>query len=171
MARCFELHRGKSSRHWLFLRHQFLILQRHPRREQRRAALSELLFIFAFGVATSEGGCYPGATPDSKSGRGDWIRTSDPLRPRQVRYQAALRPDPTIVPVPADPDTTYVPSGPPEGEHTTYIASCPAEAGHYVRPTVRHQPDITCVHTVPRKVTWRTTTTQLKRTPDAPTVQ
>jgi putative transposase len=28
-----------------------------------------------------------------KSGRGDWIRTSDPLRPRQVRYQAALRPD------------------------------------------------------------------------------
>jgi hypothetical protein len=28
-----------------------------------------------------------------KFGRGDWIRTSDPLRPRQVRYQAALRPD------------------------------------------------------------------------------
>ena len=28
-----------------------------------------------------------------KIGRGDWIRTSDPLRPRQVRYQAALRPD------------------------------------------------------------------------------
>ncbi len=28
-----------------------------------------------------------------KSGRGDWIRTSGPLRPRQVRYQAALRPD------------------------------------------------------------------------------
>jgi hypothetical protein len=27
------------------------------------------------------------------SGRGDWIRTSDTLRPRQVRYQAALRPD------------------------------------------------------------------------------
>ena len=26
-------------------------------------------------------------------GRGDWIRTSDPLRPRQVRYRAALRPD------------------------------------------------------------------------------
>jgi hypothetical protein len=38
-----------------------------------------------------------GGTPleprNSKSGRGDWIRTSDPLRPRQVRYQAALRPD------------------------------------------------------------------------------
>ena len=32
-------------------------------------------------------------TNDLKSGRGDWIRTSDPLRPRQVRYQAALRPD------------------------------------------------------------------------------
>ena len=28
-----------------------------------------------------------------RNGRGDWIRTSDPLRPRQVRYQAALRPD------------------------------------------------------------------------------
>ena len=27
------------------------------------------------------------------SGRGDRIRTCDPLRPRQVRYQAALRPD------------------------------------------------------------------------------
>jgi hypothetical protein len=33
------------------------------------------------------------ANSNSKSGRGDWIRTSDPLRPRQVRYQAALRPD------------------------------------------------------------------------------
>ena len=30
-------------------------------------------------------------------GRGDWIRTSDPLRPRQVRYQAALRPDLTEI--------------------------------------------------------------------------
>jgi hypothetical protein len=41
------------------------------------------------------GGCSdtcPEWTP-VKSGRGDWIRTSDPLRPRQVRYQAALRPD------------------------------------------------------------------------------
>ena len=28
-----------------------------------------------------------------KFGRGDRIRTYDPLRPRQVRYQAALRPD------------------------------------------------------------------------------
>jgi hypothetical protein len=28
-------------------------------------------------------------------GRGERIRTSDPLRPRQVRYQAALRPDRT----------------------------------------------------------------------------
>ena len=32
-----------------------------------------------------------------KSGRGDWIRTSDPLRPRQVRYQAALRPDSSAI--------------------------------------------------------------------------
>ena len=37
--------------------------------------------------------CYPGVTPDSKSGRGGRIRTGGPLRPRQVRYQAALRPD------------------------------------------------------------------------------
>jgi hypothetical protein len=26
-------------------------------------------------------------------GRGDWIRTSDSLLPKQVRYQAALRPE------------------------------------------------------------------------------
>ncbi len=32
-----------------------------------------------------------------RNGRGDWIRTSDPLRPRQVRYQAALRPDSLII--------------------------------------------------------------------------
>jgi hypothetical protein len=34
-------------------------------------------------------------TPDrpSYSGRGEKIRTSDPLHPMQVRYQAALRPD------------------------------------------------------------------------------
>jgi hypothetical protein len=30
-------------------------------------------------------------------GRGGAIRTPDPLRPRQVRYQAALRPDMLIV--------------------------------------------------------------------------
>ncbi len=28
-----------------------------------------------------------------KDGRGDWIRTSDPLFPKQMRYQAALLPD------------------------------------------------------------------------------
>lgn len=28
------------------------------------------------------------------NGRDDWIRTSDPLTPSQVRYRAALRPDP-----------------------------------------------------------------------------
>ena len=51
-----------------------------------------------------------------KSGRGDWIRTSDPLRPRQVRYQAALRPDMrgpakagrhVLITVRLKPDTTY----------------------------------------------------------------
>ena|GEM_PF-685224 len=29
-------------------------------------------------------------------GRGEMIRTSDPLHPMQVRYQAALRPDRTL---------------------------------------------------------------------------
>ena len=29
-------------------------------------------------------------------GRGDWIRTSDPLLPRQVRYQAALHPEESV---------------------------------------------------------------------------
>ena len=28
------------------------------------------------------------------NGRGDWIRTNDPLLPKQVRYQTALRPEP-----------------------------------------------------------------------------
>jgi hypothetical protein len=28
-----------------------------------------------------------------KNGRDDWIRTSDPLLPKQMRYQAAPRPD------------------------------------------------------------------------------
>ena len=27
------------------------------------------------------------------SGRGSWIRTNDPLLPKQMRYQAALYPD------------------------------------------------------------------------------
>ena len=31
------------------------------------------------------------------NGRGDRIRTYDPLRPRQVRYQTALRPDDFII--------------------------------------------------------------------------
>ncbi len=30
---------------------------------------------------------------NERFGRGGAIRTPDPLRPRQVRYQAALRPD------------------------------------------------------------------------------
>ena len=35
--------------------------------------------------------------PESKNGRDDWIRTSDPLTPSQVRYQAAPHPDIVIV--------------------------------------------------------------------------
>ena len=30
------------------------------------------------------------------NGRGDWIRTSGPLLPKQMRYQAALLPDPVL---------------------------------------------------------------------------
>jgi hypothetical protein len=30
---------------------------------------------------------------ERKNGRDDWIRTSDPLLPKQMRYQAAPRPD------------------------------------------------------------------------------
>ena len=29
----------------------------------------------------------------AETGRGDWIRTSDPLLPKQMRYQAAPLPD------------------------------------------------------------------------------
>ena len=55
-------------------------------------------------------------------GRGDWIRTSDPLRPRQVRYQAALRPDKRNVP----------------GFNilTDFFPACP---GHRPRADSRHQ--------------------------------
>ena len=35
----------------------------------------------------------PLASQSLEFGRGDWIRTSDPLNHIQVRYQAALRPD------------------------------------------------------------------------------
>ena len=34
-----------------------------------------------------------GDFPLEKIGRDDWIRTSDPLLPKQMRYQAAPRPD------------------------------------------------------------------------------
>ena len=33
----------------------------------------------------------------NKNGRDDWIRTSDPLHPMQVHYQAVLRPDAAAV--------------------------------------------------------------------------
>jgi hypothetical protein len=33
----------------------------------------------------------------TRSGRGGGIRTRDPLRPRQVRYQTALHPDPSVL--------------------------------------------------------------------------
>ncbi len=40
-----------------------------------------------------EGPNGPVQGPKSEIGRGEKIRTSDPLHPMQVRYQAALRPD------------------------------------------------------------------------------
>src|SRR5690606_32748412 len=39
----------------------------------------------------------PPRYPGEGIGRDDWIRTSDPLTPSQVRYQAALHPDPSNV--------------------------------------------------------------------------
>ena len=59
--------------------------------------------------------------PIELSGRGERIRTSDPLLPKQVRYQAALRPDifqmaagedssppdPSYNPPTADPPSTF----------------------------------------------------------------
>ena len=36
--------------------------------------------------------CYLRRPLDAKFGRDDWIRTSDPLTPSQVRYQAAPHP-------------------------------------------------------------------------------
>ena len=52
-------------------------------------------------------------------GRDDWIRTSDPLTPSQVRYQAAPHPDKAIVLIVSLADTTFP------------------------RPTVRLKPDTT----------------------------
>ena len=69
--------------------------------DHERKNLSEM--VGAIGFAPSGGRtaarCLKPVGPPTnerraKVGRGDWIRTSDPLRPRQVRYQAALRPDP-----------------------------------------------------------------------------
>src|SRR5262249_35267531 len=51
--------------------------------------VGRLCLCCAYGGVLSEGSFQK--DPDV-NGRGDWIRTSDPLRPRQVRYQAALRP-------------------------------------------------------------------------------
>jgi hypothetical protein len=39
----------------------------------------------------------PALTTLNPNGRGEKIRTSDPLHPMQVRYQAALRPDRTAI--------------------------------------------------------------------------
>ena len=44
-----------------------------------------------------------GGIPHLKIGRDDWIRTSDPLTPSQVRYQAAPHP---VLTVRLKPDTT-----------------------------------------------------------------
>ena len=41
-------------------------------------------------------GAVADAIDDSENGRGDWIRTNDPLLPKQVRYQTALRPEFTV---------------------------------------------------------------------------
>ena len=45
------------------------------------------------GAHKREGPTRKRADPIDSYGRGEKIRTSDPLHPMQVRYQAALRPD------------------------------------------------------------------------------
>jgi hypothetical protein len=68
-------------------------------------AIQNVTTFITFAAASDHVGCangvpikHEGPTLQMKNrpvfiGRGDWIRTSGPLRPRQVRYQAALRPD------------------------------------------------------------------------------
>jgi hypothetical protein len=79
---------------------QMLEHHSHIRLEAKRTAVAALSHVT---IASQFAGWTPVAemTKDRQlirktgnpDGRGDWIRTSDPLRPRQVRYQAALRPD------------------------------------------------------------------------------
>ena len=69
-----------------------------PRRDDVRAEMRRLFGrgnLEGWYLATrDEGRRTPSrATAPGVSGRGDWIRTSDLLLPKQVRYQAALRPD------------------------------------------------------------------------------
>ena len=67
------------------------------------------------------------------NGRGDWIRTSDPLRPRQVRYQAALRPDNTIIAEPfAEP--VFAVWSPPLPLITVFLQKC----GYNLRLAICH---------------------------------
>src|SRR3954471_20623418 len=66
-----------------------------------------------------------------ESGRGDWIRTSDPLRPRQVRYQAALRPDPEDRHYPTARRTTVRERG--RGPAAPPGAASPVSRGDYNR--------------------------------------
>jgi hypothetical protein len=49
--------------------------------------------IVSFGLTTFSNDESPCLQLINSIGRGGEIRTHDPLRPRQVRYQAALRPD------------------------------------------------------------------------------
>ncbi len=62
---------------------------------RRIHALAPCMSASGSGLTTGLTGYRCGLEILGTSGRGDWIRTSDPLRPRQVRYQAALRPDRT----------------------------------------------------------------------------
>ena len=48
--------------------------------------------VGAGGFSPKENACWRTASV-GKSGRSDWIRTSDPLLPKQVRYQTAPRSD------------------------------------------------------------------------------
>src|SRR3954453_11635399 len=80
--------RARLARHVHALRFGLLRRRDVPARTDRQSVHPESV-TYVLGM-----NCYPcDRNEPSKSGRGDWIRTSDPLLPKQMRYQAALRPD------------------------------------------------------------------------------
>jgi hypothetical protein len=64
-----------------------------------------------------------------EGGRGDWIRTSDLLNPIQVRYQAALRPDGSVLG--RNPQYTMAASLPDQAADRDAVAISRVNVGTY----------------------------------------